>query len=122
MSCVARLASRSNANARRNRPPVATAVRASRAMPRNRKSSRVTIVKLGGSLAHTPQFAAWLEALAAWGGPLILVPGGGVFADCVRAAQGAMGFKDTAGAQCDGAIRHRACGVFGYVYFGGLPR
>jgi 5-(aminomethyl)-3-furanmethanol phosphate kinase len=65
-------------------------------MPRNRKSSSVTIVKLGGSLAHTPQFAAWLEALAAWGGPLILVPGGGVFADCVRAAQGAMGFNDTA--------------------------
>jgi 5-(aminomethyl)-3-furanmethanol phosphate kinase len=64
-------------------------------MPRNRKSSSVTIVKLGGSLAHTPQFAAWLEALAAWGGPLILVPGGGVFADCVRAAQGAMGFNDT---------------------------
>jgi 5-(aminomethyl)-3-furanmethanol phosphate kinase len=65
-------------------------------MPRNRKSSGVTIVKLGGSLAHTPQFAAWLEALAAWGGPLILVPGGGAFADCVRAAQGAMGFNDTA--------------------------
>jgi dihydroneopterin aldolase len=64
-------------------------------MPRNRKSSSVTIVKLGGSLAHTPQFAAWLKALAAWGGPLILVPGGGVFADCVRAAQGAMGFNDT---------------------------
>jgi aspartokinase-like uncharacterized kinase len=65
-------------------------------MPRNRKSSGVTIVKLGGSLAHTPQFAAWLEALAAWGGPLILVPGGGAFADCVRAAQDAMGFNDTA--------------------------
>ena len=65
-------------------------------MPRNRKSSSVTIVKLGGSLARTRQFAAWLEALAAWGGPLILVPGGGTFADCVRAAQGAMGFNDTA--------------------------
>jgi 5-(aminomethyl)-3-furanmethanol phosphate kinase len=65
-------------------------------MPRNRNISSVTIVKLGGSLAHTPQFAAWLEALAAWGGPLILVPGGGAFADCVRAAQGAMGFNDTA--------------------------
>lgn len=65
-------------------------------MSRNRKSPCVTIVKLGGSLAHTPQFAHWLEALAAWGGPLILVPGGGAFADCVRAAQGAMGFNDTA--------------------------
>jgi len=65
-------------------------------MPRNRKSPCVTIVKLGGSLAHTPQFAHWLEALAAWGGPLILVPGGGAFADCVRVAQGTMGFNDTA--------------------------
>ncbi|MGH6864272.1 MAG: dihydroneopterin aldolase, partial [Methylocella sp.] len=57
---------------------------------------RVTIVKLGGSLAYTPHRAAWLEALAAWGGPLILVPGGGPFADCVRTAQGAIGFNDTA--------------------------
>jgi 5-(aminomethyl)-3-furanmethanol phosphate kinase len=65
-------------------------------MPRNGRSPCVTIVKLGGSLAHTPQCAAWLEALAAWGGPLILVPGGGPFADCVRAAQGAMGFDDAA--------------------------
>ncbi|MGH6836052.1 MAG: hypothetical protein ACREC9_10985 [Methylocella sp.] len=65
-------------------------------MPGNRKSSSVTIVKLGGSLAQTPHCAAWLAALAAWGGPLILVPGGGPFADCVRAAQGAMRFDDTA--------------------------
>jgi 5-(aminomethyl)-3-furanmethanol phosphate kinase len=65
-------------------------------MKRNRKLSSATIVKLGGSLANTPQCGAWLEALAAWGGPGILVPGGGPFADCVRAAQGAMGFDDLA--------------------------
>jgi 5-(aminomethyl)-3-furanmethanol phosphate kinase len=65
-------------------------------MPRNRKSLSVTIVKLGDSLAHTPQFAAWLGALAAWGSPLIMVPGGDAFAHCVRAAQGAMGFSDSA--------------------------
>lgn len=65
-------------------------------MKRNRKPPSATIVKLGGSLAHTPQCGAWLEALAAWGGPVILVPGGGPFADCVRAAQGAMGFNDSA--------------------------
>ncbi len=65
-------------------------------MLRNRKSSSAAIVKLGGSLARTQQCSAWLDALAAWGGPLILVPGGGDFADCVRAAQGAMGFSDTA--------------------------
>lgn len=65
-------------------------------MPGNGKSLSVTIVKLGGSLAYTPHTSAWLEALAAWGGPLILVPGGGPFADCVRTAQGAMGFNDRA--------------------------
>jgi dihydroneopterin aldolase len=54
------------------------------------------VVKLGGSLAGTPQCAAWLDALAAWGSPLILVPGGGAFADCVRAAQAAMRLSDAA--------------------------
>jgi 5-(aminomethyl)-3-furanmethanol phosphate kinase len=56
----------------------------------------VTIVKLGGSLAHSPRRTAWLAALAAWGGPLIVAPGGGPFADCVRAAQDAIGFDDIA--------------------------
>ena len=60
---------------------------------------RVTIVKFGGSLAQTPHCAAWLEALAAWRGPLIVVPGGGPFADAVRAAQAALGFDD--------AVAHR---------------
>jgi len=56
----------------------------------------VTIVKLGGSLAHSPQREAWLAALISWGGPLILVPGGGPFADGVRNAQNALGFDDAA--------------------------
>jgi dihydroneopterin aldolase len=56
----------------------------------------VTVVKLGGSLAHSPQREAWLAALLSWGGPLILVPGGGPFADGVRDAQNAIGFDDAA--------------------------
>lgn len=56
----------------------------------------LTIVKLGGSLAFAPERVAWLDALAKWGGPLILVPGGGPFASCVRLAQNAMGFSDSA--------------------------
>jgi aspartokinase-like uncharacterized kinase len=56
----------------------------------------VTIVKLGGSLAYSPQREAWLATLAGWGGPLILVPGGGPFAQGVRAAQKAIGFDDNA--------------------------
>ena len=63
-------------------------------MPRNGNASCAAIVKLGGSLAHTQQCAAWLEVLAAWGGPLILVPGGGPFADCVRTTQATMRFDD----------------------------
>lgn len=65
-------------------------------MPREKHASGVTVVKLGGSLAQSRHWVPWLEALAAWGGPAILVPGGGPFADCVRAAQGAMKFSDTA--------------------------
>ncbi len=56
----------------------------------------VTVVKFGGSLAQSPQREAWLAALAAWGGPAILVPGGGPFAEGVRNAQIAMGFNDAA--------------------------
>jgi 5-(aminomethyl)-3-furanmethanol phosphate kinase len=63
-------------------------------MPRNGNASRVIIVKIGGSLAHGRQCAAWLDVLAAWGGPLILVPGGGPFADCVRTTQATMRFGD----------------------------
>ncbi|MEJ2625357.1 MAG: hypothetical protein P8Z80_12665 [Pseudolabrys sp.] len=54
----------------------------------------ITIVKLGGSLAGSARLAAWVEALAACGGRAVVVPGGGPFADAVRAAQPAMGFGD----------------------------
>ncbi|WP_026608558.1 hypothetical protein [Methylocapsa acidiphila] len=54
----------------------------------------LTVVKFGGSLLKSPYRAAWLAALAAWGGPLVLVPGGGLFADGVRNAQNAIGFDD----------------------------
>ncbi len=65
-------------------------------MPLDENTGNVTVVKLGGSLAQTPQCTAWLDALIAWGGPLVLVPGGGPFADCVREAQAVMGFDDAA--------------------------
>jgi 5-(aminomethyl)-3-furanmethanol phosphate kinase len=58
------------------------------------KAPRPLVVKLGGSLAGSRDLTAWLEALDLFSGPLILVPGGGAFADTVRAMQARMGFDD----------------------------
>lgn len=54
------------------------------------------VVKLGGSHAFAPHLTAWVEALAGCGGRIVIVPGGGPFADGVRAAQPRMGFDDRA--------------------------
>lgn len=54
------------------------------------------IVKLGGSLAAAPDLRKWLAAIASGAGRAVLAPGGGLFADAVRAAQAAMGFDDVA--------------------------
>lgn len=54
------------------------------------------IVKLGGSTFGTDEMAQWLDALAASPEPLVIVPGGGVFADQVRTSQALMGFSDQA--------------------------
>jgi aspartokinase-like uncharacterized kinase len=63
--------------------------------PRRREPvSPLWIVKLGGSLADVPVLALWLDALAAGGGRIVLVPGGGPFADVVRAAQRQWDFDD----------------------------
>jgi 5-(aminomethyl)-3-furanmethanol phosphate kinase len=53
------------------------------------------VVKLGGSLATSPLLQPWLDALAARGGALVVVPGGGPFADEVRAMQSRCGFDNT---------------------------
>jgi 5-(aminomethyl)-3-furanmethanol phosphate kinase len=55
------------------------------------------IVKLGGSLAAAGTLGAWLDAVVAYGaGRFVVVPGGGGFADAVRAAQHRHGFSDHA--------------------------
>jgi dihydroneopterin aldolase len=54
------------------------------------------IVKLGGSLARDRQFARWIEALRRYKSGVIVVPGGGPFADRVRDAQRYMRFDDAA--------------------------
>jgi aspartokinase-like uncharacterized kinase len=53
------------------------------------------VVKLGGSLYDAPELDDWLAAIAAHGaGKVVVVPGGGRFADAVRDAQRSLGFDD----------------------------
>jgi aspartokinase-like uncharacterized kinase len=52
------------------------------------------VVKLGGSFAFSGHLRNWIEALAACAGRVVIVPGGGPFADAVRLAQIRMGFDD----------------------------
>lgn len=55
------------------------------------------VVKLGGSLAEADTLASWLSTVLAHGaGRAVIVPGGGVFADAVRAAQPRYRFSDQA--------------------------
>jgi dihydroneopterin aldolase len=57
---------------------------------------RRAVVKLGGSTAHAAELDIWIAALAGSGLPLVVVPGGGPFADKVREAQKVIGFSDRA--------------------------
>jgi aspartokinase-like uncharacterized kinase len=53
------------------------------------------VVKLGGSLANAEELPRWLDVIATAGaGKVVLVPGGGPWADEVRVAQRLEGFDD----------------------------
>jgi aspartokinase-like uncharacterized kinase len=56
----------------------------------------VLVVKLGGSLYNTPELKLWLQTLAdtSVSTPIVIVPGGGPFADEVREAQTLHHFND----------------------------
>jgi len=46
------------------------------------------VIKLGGSLLGSPELTRWLEVLVKFSdGKIVIVPGGGLFADSVREAQ-----------------------------------
>jgi len=58
------------------------------------------VVKLGGSLLGTPELKEWLSLLAKQSdGRIVIVPGGGVFADAVREHQKQGEYDDTAAHQ-----------------------
>ena len=55
------------------------------------------VVKIGGSLSHDPALRGWLTELAdVGGGRVVIVPGGGDFADKVRQYQAEWRFNDLA--------------------------
>lgn len=54
------------------------------------------VVKIGGSLAGSTRLTDWLECLSVRGrGNVVIVPGGGVFADQVRRLQKQRNFDDS---------------------------
>ncbi len=55
-----------------------------------------TVIKLGGSLASSEHLPDWLDAIVARAQetPVVVVPGGGIFADHVRQQQQQTGFDD----------------------------
>jgi aspartokinase-like uncharacterized kinase len=64
---------------------------------RHASSARVSslaVVKLGGSVIRSPDLSAWLDAITASCGPVVIVPGGGALADEVRSCQQQLGFGD----------------------------
>ena len=57
-------------------------------LEKNKKEKVVWVVKVGGSLLGSPELERWLGLFAKFSdGNIIIVPGGGVFADAVRHAQ-----------------------------------
>ena len=75
--------------------------RAIRKPQRECAAGDLTVIKLGGSHAFAPHLQDWIEAIADCAGRVVVVPGGGPFADAVRDAQPKMGFDD-------GAAHHMA--------------
>src|SRR5215471_9451529 len=61
-----------------------------------RDARRLIVVKLGGSHAFSSELRDWLAAIVHGAGHVVIVPGGGPFADTVRTAQQKMGFDDDA--------------------------
>ena len=59
-------------------------------------STAPVVVKLGGSFAFSAMLTVWIRVLASCAGRVVIVPGGGPFADAVRTVQRRMGFDDRA--------------------------
>jgi 5-(aminomethyl)-3-furanmethanol phosphate kinase len=84
------------------------------------------VAKVGGSLWRSPLLSRWIAALAAWPGPSCIVPGGGPFADAVRAAQGPMRFSERAAHEMALIAMEQygiaLCDLFGGLALAATPR
>jgi dihydroneopterin aldolase len=56
----------------------------------------LAVLKLGGAQARGGRLTDWLDAVSRHAGRLVVVPGGGPFADAVRKTQAEIGFDDAA--------------------------
>jgi len=62
---------------------------------RNMMRDNMWVIKLGGSLLGSEELKRWLDIVERLGdGKVIIVPGGGVFADAVRTSQEMSGIND----------------------------
>lgn len=76
------------------------------------------VVKLGGSLAKSPELPRWIAVLRSHGsGRVVIVPGGGPFADQVREMQNHWRFPDTIAHR----MAMRAMEQYGYMLTGLAP-
>ncbi|MBK9077841.1 MAG: uridylate kinase [Hyphomicrobium sp.] len=70
------------------------------------------VIKAGGSLAETGRLARLLSLIAAAKRPVVVVPGGGAFADKVRERQQALGFDDATAHRQAMRAMHQMADVF----------
>lgn len=76
------------------------------------------IIKLGGSLLGTDELRHWLALVAQHGdGRVVIVPGGGVFADTVRAVYNQVPMSET----CAHALAVSAMNQFGTLLIDQMP-
>ena len=84
------------------------------------------VAKIGGSLWRSPLLSRWIAALGAWPGPISIVPGGGPFADTVRATQGPMRFSERAAHEMALLAMEQyglaLCDLFGGLALAATPR
>ena len=61
-----------------------------------RGATKLAVLKLGGAQARGGHLRDWLDAISRHAGRIVVAPGGGPFADVVRATQAEIGFDEEA--------------------------